>query len=284
MNLELCRFADADGFLAAAGDFLEAREAEHNLILGISSYVRDQPNAFGEGAPYFATVLARGQVVAAAVRTPPHNLVLSEIDDPGAIDLLVSDGRGDDLPGVLGPVEHAGAFAERWAVATGRSWRRHLSERIFRLRSVTMPSAVPGRLRIAAAADRSLIRAWIRAFTDEALGGNDVDTSEAITDRWLEARARTLYLWDDEGVVSLCGVGGVTPHGVRIGPVYTPPEVRRRGYASALVAEASQLQLDAGRRFCFLFTDLANPTSNHIYQAIGYEPIRDVDEYRFDGA
>ena len=63
--------------------------------------------------------------------------------------------------------------------------------------------------------------------------------------------------------------------------MYTPPPARGRGYASALVAEASQLQLDAGRRFCFLFTDLANPTSNHIYQAIGYEPVRDVDEYRF---
>jgi predicted GNAT family acetyltransferase len=69
---------------------------------------------------------------------------------------------------------------------------------------------------------------------------------------------------------------------VRIGPVYTPPEARNRGYASALVAAISQAQLDAGRRFCFLFTDLANPTANHIYQAIGYEPVRDVDMWRHD--
>jgi hypothetical protein len=84
--------------------------------------------------------------------------------------------------------------------------------------------------------------------------------------------------------VSVVGAGGETPNGIRIGPVYTPPEVRNRGYASALTAAASADQLARGRRFCFLFTDLANPTSNKIYQAIGYEPVCDMDQYRFDAA
>ena len=82
--------------------------------------------------------------------------------------------------------------------------------------------------------------------------------------------------------MSLTGVGGLTPHGIRVGPVYTPPELRGRGYASNLVAAASQAALDDGRRALFLFTDLANPTSNRIYQAIGYEPVRDVDEWSLD--
>jgi predicted GNAT family acetyltransferase len=78
-------------------------------------------------------------------------------------------------------------------------------------------------------------------------------------------------LWEDGGeVVSLSGWGGPTPNGIRIGPVYTPPELRGRGYATSLVAELSQALLDAGRRFCFLYTDLANPTSNAIYERIGY--------------
>jgi predicted GNAT family acetyltransferase len=81
--------------------------------------------------------------------------------------------------------------------------------------------------------------------------------------------------------VSWAGAGGRTPHGTRIGPVYTPPEHRRRGYAGALVAATSQAQLDEGLEFCFLFTDLANPTSNHVYQAIGYEPVTDIDVYVF---
>ncbi len=279
--MEVRGFADVDAFLASAGPFLEAREAEHNLIFGISSYVRDRPAAFGERPAWFAAVVDGARVVGAAMRTPPHNLVLSEIDDPAAIDLLVADRLVDDLPGVLGPVDHARAFAERWAAAAGRSWRHHLSERIFCLEAVVPPPPVPGRLRIATPDDRPLVAAWMRAFTDEALGEDDPEANEALTDRWLEGRGRTLYLWHDVETVSLCGVGGATPHGIRIGPVYTPPLARGRGYASALVAQASQLQLDAGRRFCFLFTDLANPTSNHIYRAIGYEPVRDVDEYRF---
>jgi predicted GNAT family acetyltransferase len=90
-----------------------------------------------------------------------------------------------------------------------------------------------------------------------------------------------MYLWDDGAPVSMCGISGPTPHGIRIGPVYTPPPSRGRGYASNLVAAASQRALDAGRRSVFLLTDLANPTSNDIYESIGYERVRDVDQYLF---
>jgi hypothetical protein len=81
--------------------------------------------------------------------------------------------------------------------------------------------------------------------------------------------------------VSLAGFGGETPNGIRIGPVYTPPDLRRRGYATALTAALTRSLLER-HRFCFLFTDLANPTSNGIYMRIGYEPVADVEEWRFD--
>jgi len=84
--------------------------------------------------------------------------------------------------------------------------------------------------------------------------------------------------------VSIAGYGGPTPNGIRIGPVYTPPDLRGRGYASALTARLTQTLLDGGRRFCFLFTDLANPTSNSVYQRIGYRPVTDVDLWRFGNA
>jgi predicted GNAT family acetyltransferase len=89
-------------------------------------------------------------------------------------------------------------------------------------------------------------------------------------------------LWDDGEPVSLCGYGGRTPHGNRIGPVYTPPELRGRGYGSAVTAHATKEQLDAGRDYCFLYTDLANPTSNKIYMNIGYEFVCDSAEYAFE--
>lgn len=81
--------------------------------------------------------------------------------------------------------------------------------------------------------------------------------------------------------MSIAASAGPTPNGIRIGPVYTPPEHRGRGYASAVTAAASQTELGMGRRFIFLFTDLSNPTSNKIYQQIGFEPVIDVDQLQF---
>jgi len=93
-----------------------------------------------------------------------------------------------------------------------------------------------------------------------------------------------IELWEDEGeVVSLSGWGGPTPNGIRIGPVYTPPEHRGHGYATALVAELSQRLLDGGRSFCFLYTDLANPTSNAIYERIGYVKVAEAAMVAFEG-
>jgi hypothetical protein len=134
----------------------------------------------------------------------------------------------------------------------------------------------------ATSADRALVANWLRAFHDEAMSDNPQQDYDDMAERFIAGQGRRLVLWIDGGrPVSLTGVGGRTPNGIRIGPVYTPPDLRGRGYASNLVADASQAELDAGRRFVFLFTDLANPTANRIYQAIGYEPVGDVDEFAF---
>ena len=278
--MDLRRYGRADDFVAAAGTFLAAREAEHNLILGLSSNLVEAREDFPT-APYLAIVADRDRVVAAALRTPPYNLILSEVDDPAAVPILVEDLLKDDLPGVVGPVDPARAFAEGYVAGARATQRLQASERIFRLTTVRPPSPVSGRMRAATLDDRALVAAWTEGFMQDAFG--EVDTAEVatLTDRWLAGVGRTLYLWEDGETVSMCGAGGRTPNGIRISLVYTPPEARRRGYASALVAAVSHAQLDAGRRFCFLFTDLANATSNHIYAAIGYEPVRDVDQYRF---
>ena len=102
--MELRRFAAVGDFLDVAGSFLVEREAEHNLMLGVASSITEAPEAY-TGPPYLAVVTDRDRVVAAAVRTPPFRLVLSEVDDPRAIGLLAEDSLADELPGVLGPVE-----------------------------------------------------------------------------------------------------------------------------------------------------------------------------------
>src|SRR5690606_6674272 len=105
---------------------------------------------------------------------------------------------------------------------------------------------------------------------------------QTIADRWVAGEGRTGYVWEDGGtVVSFLGAGSETQTGVRIGPVYTPPEHRAHGSATRVTAAATQDQLDRGCRFVCLFTDLANPTSNRLYASIGYEPVCDVDQWAF---
>lgn len=286
MALTVQHHAEVEAFLAAAGPFLEMHEAENNLLFGISSAVRVTPDLFRDDPPRFATVTdADGRILAATLRTPPHNQVLSWTDDMSAVDALVDALRHEPLPGVLGPTDAAARFAAGWTDATGESAVIEVAERIFRLSRVNPPDgAASGSWRLVDSRDRDLIARWVVDFLTEAMPeAPPIEDPAGTADRWIARSGRLGYLWQDgDRVVSMVGASGETPNGIRIGPVYTPPEHRNRGYASSLTAAASGDQLDRGRRFCFLFTDLANPTSNKIYRAIGYEPVCDVDQIRFD--
>jgi predicted GNAT family acetyltransferase len=281
--VEVLRSSSVRAFLDLAGEFLGEREAEHSLIFGILSNIEADPSQYG-GPPYLATIVHGDKVVGAAIRTPPWRIILSEMDHPGAVHRLVEDLAGEAVPGAVGPSEAARHFAEAWVEARyPGSPRLNRHERGFRLSRVIPPRPSTGRMIIAGPEHRDLLIDWIDAFHVEANLTNPRQDAAAMADRWIHRRGRTVYLWADEGrPVSMTGVGGLTPNGIRVGPVYTPPAERGRGYASNLVAQASQALLDSGRTFAFLFTDLANPTSHKIYQAIGYEPVNDVDEWEFD--
>lgn len=284
--MEVRRHATADDFLEHAGEFLGEREAEHNLILGISSQLRRVPRMYGED-PFLAVVEDEGRVAGAVLRTPPHNLILSELDDERAIGPILSVVREEfaSLPGVVGPKERAAQFATAWQAETGAAARLELAQRIFRVDRVDPPQSVSGRMRAYDPTDRELAVRWMGAFVAEALPPNapHPESNEEFVARRQEDPDGGLVFWEDGEPVSLAGYGGLTPNGIRIGPVYTPPELRGRGYASALTAALTQQLLDGGRRFCFLFTDLANPTSNSIYQRIGYRAVGDFDAWTFSG-
>jgi predicted GNAT family acetyltransferase len=280
--LSVQSYSDTAAFAAAAEPFLLRAEASNCLQLGLIDGIRS-----GEWKEPLMVVASRdGELDLVAIRTPPHNLSLSTCDRTKALPLLVdcllqapSVGR---LPGVLGPAEVADSFAELWSSATGvRALLAH-RQRIYRLDGVEPVKGVNGTFRLANGADAPLLAGWIEGFFREALPHKPFD-ARATAERWLSSSGRELFLWELGGrPVAMAGAAGRTPNGIRIGAVYTPPECRRRGYASALVAALSQRQLDAGRKFCFLFTDLANPTSNHIYQQLGYVPVSDANEYRFE--
>jgi predicted GNAT family acetyltransferase len=270
-------------FLAASSDLLLEDEARHNLILGIAGTLRDHPAVYAEWRLWL--VRDEGAPVAAALQTPPLNLVLARPRTPDALAPLADALRRDgvDLPGVTAALPEADAFAELWERQTNTRRRLRMKQRVYGADTIRPPAEVPGRPRAATRTDRDLLVSWLRAFTAEALG--HVESPAQDSERWVDARlggAGGFVVWEDDGPVSLAGWGGRTPNGIRIGPVYTPPEHRRRGYGSAVTAAASREQLAAGRRFCFLYTDLANPTSNRIYVDIGYEPVCDSVDYTFE--
>ena len=282
--IEVRRPPDVETFLAEAGPFLAEREAEHNLLFGICSQLVRDPRAFGE-APYLAISQDGGRIVGAAIRTAPYNLVLSETDDLAAIEPLVRDVRSSvgTLPGVLGPGQAASAFVRAWCERGSGNATLAMSSRIYRAARATPPSGVAGAMRPSRDTDHELLIDWSDAFASEALPEDaTIEPSEVMVERRRGDPDGGWRLWEDDGrVVSLAGFGSRTPNGIRVGPVYTPPEFRGKGYASALVGRMTAELLDGRHRFCFLFTDLANPTSNGIYQRIGYEAVTDVDQYAF---
>jgi uncharacterized protein len=285
VSLRVERFSNVESYLERVGPFLAAREPEQMLILGITSGLLAFPDAF-EHPVYFAAVVDGDRVALVAIRTPPWRLVLGEVDDPRLLEPLIDDLANDpawqDLPGVMGPDPQVERFAEGWAERTGSTAKRAMGERAHKLERVREVRRPSGSMRAASEADRPLLAEWLLAFAAEAVPEDPPLDPQPVIDRYLAGGARGLRLWDVDGqVVALAGFGGPTPNGIRVGPVYTPPELRRRGYATALVADLSAERLASGRRFCFLFTDLANPTANHIYQEIGYEPVRDMSVYTF---
>ncbi len=269
-------------FETEAGPFLSLREAENNLILGLVSGLK-AGRRFGPQAPFFTVVYLDGRVVGAAMRTPPLNLILAAGTEERALRPILDrlESETDAIPGMSGPKALAAIAAREWSDRHDLKARVVMASRVYRLTKVKPPRQVAGRMRVATRADSELIASWFRAFAIESQPDHNdsLEHARESASYWIDGGA--LHLWEDGGPVSMAGAGGRTPNGIRVSAVFTPPERRRRGYASALVASLSQAQLDAGRRFCFLFTDLANPTSNRIYQDIGYEPVSDVDEYRF---
>ena len=271
------RHPNVDAFADRALPWLLQSEAEHNLLLGIIEQLKQSYPA-GERLPYLATIEQHGEVAGCAFRTPPFKLGLTRMPH-GAVPWLVNDVADvyDVIPAVIGPAAQARAFAEAWAALKGVTCQVGMRQRVYELRAVHWPAqAAAGKLRLASRTDQDVVVKWLTEFTHEArLGPPDVPSFVAS-----HISNKTLFLWEDEGEPRTSTLySGKTPHGVRLGFVYTPPEYRRRGYASACVAAVSQRALDAGNQFCCLYTDLSNPTSNDIYQRIGYTPVCDAVDY-----
>ena len=289
--MNVTSYPSAAAFLTRTQAALEAEEALNSLILGVCLRLARQQKDEAKDPrdptdrPFLATVEDGGRLLLAAMFTPPRHIVLAPLATPAtaAISPLVSELRGRNiaLPGVLGPAGPARAFAEAWVENTGASYHLQMHQRLHALYEARPVPPVSGDLRTAAESDIDLVTSWVRAFQMEALdeSGDEAQTRKIVATR---VAAGDYFLWEDGRPVSMALSTRPTRHGVSITAVYTPPALRGRGYATACVAALSRRLLARGYHFCALYTDLANPTSNSIYERIGYRPLADFDLYRFN--
>lgn len=282
--MEVIRPADASAFLELAGPLLGTDEARNQLPLGIAGTLVEHPDAYD--VVRFWVVREDGVPVAAALRTEPFNLVLGDPVSETAMDALLGAVANDDPgnPGVVGNEPHVRRAAGTLAAAVDREPEGVLFQGVYELTSVADVPRAAGSSRVADVNDGGLLVTWLRAFLEEAVPEPETDLArvERTVKTRLDADDAGFWLWQDhDEPVSLSGYGGPTTTGIRIGPVYTPPEHRGRGYATTLVADQSRWLLERGHRACFLFTDLTNPTSNRIYTRIGYERVCESTVFRF---
>jgi uncharacterized protein len=274
-------FSDAGQFLERVQPFLLRREAEHCLILGLLDGLR-AGEQWGTEPPLMALVENHDEIAAVVLMTPPHNLIVSWTADYSTLDAIARElhAKAEAVPGVNSSADIARKFALKWSELSGHTFRIQMAQRIYQLSRVTNETRAAGRLREPNQSDDALLREWRAAFSIDAEGMDPGKAREAAA--LPLPKSRRLLLWEVEGtVVSMAGFAGPTPNGIRVAWVYTPPENRGKGFAGACVAALSQKLLDEGRKFCFLYTDLANPISNHVYQRIGYESVTDATVYSF---
>jgi uncharacterized protein len=288
MEIEITR--DSAGFAGSARDFLAAR-LEHNVLATVLDNVLRTERGAGctsgdlalsRDSPLFAvgSEPATGEVIAAALRTPPWPMLAAGFDNPGhASDLIDRWLTHDPALSEFG-AEPATAMAliNGWQASTGGTTECIFREALYSLTTVSDPSdPATGRLREATEEDRDLLVQWEVAFGVET-GLGQTEQAAAIVDRRLDARQQ--FIWEDGRPTSTLGHTAQIAGAVRIGSVYTPPGLRNRGYASAAVAALSRLLLVRGAERCMLFTDVANPTSNRIYASIGYVRFADWEQHR----
>ena len=287
--MEIIHFDDPGEFQDRVLAYLAQHEAENNLILGVLANLVG--GEYRDHQPYLTVFRDAGEIQAVSLCTPPHPTLISYESPPPEKEVLrailtdMQETLQQDFQGFHGNKKFVSRLVSEWENETGKEAVHTMSMQIYKLEEVQPVSGIPGEMRSVEKKDRPLLEAWFADFYREALKEEpDLKRVQRQVKHYLSAdpQIRGLTLWETAGQpVSMAGYAGPTPNGIRIGAVYTPPAQRKNGYASALTARLSQHLLDEGYGFCFLFADLLNPTSNHIYQKIGYKPVCDSDRYLF---
>jgi hypothetical protein len=187
------------------------------------------------------------------------------------------------IPGVIGPDVDSEKFAKSWSELNQCKLRLGMNQRIYVLKKVESVSNISGRARLACDVDIPLLAKWIENFYLDALPWEMPTKEKILQNAIARIPQKMTFIWEENGYpVSMSSLTRPTQRGITVNAVYTPPEYRKKGFATALVASVSTEGLSRGKNYCMLYTDLANPTSNSIYQKIGYKPIADSKNFIFE--
>ncbi len=277
-------FSDARAFVDQTLPDLSRDETRNNLILGLALRLKQDRHAYTEQDPLMAVVSDEsGKNLAMAIMTPPFPMIVqSEPLHPQALETLADAllKNGWNLPGVNGVSEVSDAFAQIWDRMTGQIVGLLMSLRAYELRKVADLEYPTGEMRVAEEKDAQKVAEMQNAMREELVlqPGNAATVESAL--KTIQQQLTFFWVVDGE-VVSITTAVRPQIKGICISGVYTPPEFRRRGYARALVAEVTKEMLSRGFELTNLFTDLANPTSNKIYQEVGYKAVCDYHQYSF---
>ena len=281
--MQVTTYSDPKAFLLRAAPYLESDPFSPSVIATVTARIASGMVPSGEDHVWLTVEDDEARVIGLSMHTPPYNMFLSGMAEEAARFLAREVAlSGRILPGVNGAIVATRAFARAWAQSTGHTSTVLRETRMYRLVELLPPRAVPGDAHLAESPrDLSLVADWLAAFHDEAQPHAPVDDWTAMAQRRIGAE--DLRLWQTRGApVALAGVSKAVAGVARVGPVYTPPRWRGNGYGSGVTAAATSAALRAGAQHVVLYTDLANPTSNSIYQKIGYGPDHDAEERTFD--
>lgn len=282
--MRVVRYENPKEFKELTWDFLNKYEVEYSMIIGIVSTLVNVPETFPKYRLF--AIMNGADLVGVALQTPPHPLTFTKLEEEG-VDLLIDELRSNKIEvlGVSAIKESSDYFCKKWMDLNSYKISNDMKMRLFKLTSVNEPKNIKGILRECDENDRELLQDWVERFTIDCHLDKQFKNLKAHVKRSVDLglKANVFYMWEDEGKpVSMVKKTRETPKGAGLGAVYTPNELRGNGYASASVTRVTQKLLSMGKSYCFLYTDLSNPTSNSIYQKIGYVPVLDFAHYEFE--
>lgn len=279
------RTADIGRYARETIPVLAAEPAANTQLLTVFDRLeREGPHAFGEQDPQLLTWYgSQGTVEAAVLRTPPFAFNLAGRPGTAGLaalaDLLLDAASGLDGREINVPADCEQPLVEAWTARTGTPPRAAERNRLYRLGRARDPDPLPaGRAKIADPGDVPVVAHCLRAFWEEIERAGHADlalSAQRVAAVRVAEGNFLLWLDIDDVPVSVAGCTPIVAGAGRVGPVFTPRELRGRGYAGAVTAAAGRTLRERGAAEVLLFTDLANPTSNALYQRIGYRPVSD---------